>query len=108
MSSRPHTTFDTPQFDLIPDTHVRQYANVDNRLLVCAQDLTERLVPIVVPTMLFTLMRNVFKIDPVDMVRMYLATDEAHYAFGIAWGDRDTDVADLWAYTRNALPPFLR
>ncbi len=106
---RPDTTFDKPLFPLIPDTHERKYANVDNMLAISGVHVeATRAVPIVVPTVLFTLMRETFKVPVEDEVTLYLVQEGEFFVFGMAWGAADINVADLWAYTNNALPNFLK
>ena len=105
---RPNTTFDTPQFALIPDTRARDYANVSNAVArIRGADRTSE-HPTVIPTELFTLMREVFKVDPSERVTLYVADDGDYHVFGMAWGENDNNVADLWAYTGATLPNHLR
>lgn len=108
---RPPTTFDTPQMRLVPDARgYRQYANVDNRVqfLPHGRDVP-KLIPTEVPTGLFTLMRDVFKVEPQDDVVMYIHEyAPAQYVFGIQWGDGEYDLADLWTYSESSLPGMFR
>ncbi len=107
---RPQTTFDAPQFELVPDAQgPRLYANVDNQLLreyAADKRRAQRQVPIVIPASLFTLMKEALKIDPSESVTLYLVDDGDYFVFGLAWGTHG--VADLWSYTATSLPVFLR
>lgn len=85
------------------------FANVDNRLVSHTRSRGgPRSIPVVVPTMLFTLMRETFKVPVEDEVSMYLVRDGEHYVFGIAWGTAEANVADLWYYTDTSVPSFLK
>lgn len=105
----PNTLFEKPEYELIPDeAGPRFYANVDNRIHRQYGSGAVKERPVVVPTALFTLMRETLKIAPEDEVTLYLVPDEDYYVFGMAWGDNDNNVADLWFYTGKTLPPFLK
>ena len=106
------TTFDSPQFPLLPDAQgARHYANVDNRVdymlgYPVGQSFPR---PVAVPTGLFTLMKQVFKIEPHEQVTMYLHEYQPdRFVFGIDWGDGDHDFADLWTYTWETLPGMFK
>lgn len=102
------TVFPQPQWKLISDPlGARCYANVDNRLEVATEAGTYH-VPIVVPTGLFTLMRDVFKIDPQDTVNLALdeVTDgeDTKYVLSLMVHDR---LYDLWAYSYAGVPKWV-
>ncbi len=104
--SRPATAFDSPQFTLIPDTESRMFANVSNDLTIEGGKSPEKLYPVVVPTSLFTMMRDIMHVEPDDTAFMYLVKDDDKYVFGLAWGAED--FTDLWTYSKSALPEFLQ
>ncbi len=106
--ARPSTTFDKPQFNLTRDSCARMYANVSNELAVLSEHKGTRHVAVVVPTMLFTFMREVFNVPVTDEVTLYLAPQDEYFVFGIAWGTGDDNICDLWSYTGTNLPNFLR
>lgn len=107
--TRPNTTFEQPQWPLRADPQgARFYANVDNRIARRYANGRQKEVPVVVPTAFFTMMREVFKVDPTEEVLLYLVPDEQYYVFGMAWGEKATNVADLWYYTANGLPHDLK
>lgn len=107
--SRPNTTFDSPPWRMVRDDHQRMYANVDNGMLcIDANGNITRTVPIVVPSELFTFMREVLNVETHEEVSLYLATDGdncEYRVFGMTWGEEDSKVADLWAY--KGQPDFL-
>ncbi len=103
--SRPATAFDTPQFALVPDTEVRMYGNLSNDLVIEGEDYINRENPVVIPTSLFLMMKDILKIDPAMPAFLYLARDGNVYVLGIAWSD--LAYCDLWTYTEKTLPPFL-
>lgn len=98
---RPHTAFETPKFDLIADDQIRRYANVEN-IVEFARSGRPKAIPIVVPTQLFTIMKDVFKIDREDIVELYLVKDGEYFVFGMMWGEESA--ADLWSYSETSLP----
>ena len=104
----PNTTYATPEMSLVPDTHARPYANVDNQVVRYLHQNSDeaRTVPVVVPTALFTLMRHGLKVAPEDEVTLYLVPDGEYFVFGMSWGTDDLNVADLWYYTEATLPTF--
>ena len=111
MLTNVDTTFQTPQFPLLPDPiGPRHYANVDNRLEVSMRD-TQYRVALAVPTGLFTLMKDVLGITPDNEV--LLAIDQAtvrpneddRFVFSVMCGD---DLWDLWSYTAAGLPKWLK
>ena len=105
--TRPAVAFDTPKFALIPDSAARMYANVDNGVQVgAAESFKAKRVPVVVPTGLFTIMKDVFKIDRDELVELYVFKDGEYFVFGIVWGEES--IADLWCYTDANLPPMFR
>ena len=86
------------------------YANVDNKLELATSSGISH-VAVAVPTGLFTLMKDVFRV-PVD-VTVNLAIDEivdergdrdSTFVFSIIWGN---EIRDLWAYSRGSLPAWL-
>lgn len=106
--ARPNTTFEKPEFALIPDRRARDYANVNNVVARIRANGRETEHPTVIPTELFTLMLEVFKVDPSERVTLYVVDDGDYAVFGMAWGEDDNNVADLWAYTSGSLPSYLR
>lgn len=105
----PNTTFEKPEWSLLPDEKgARFYANVDNRIVRHYTNGRTKNCPAVIPTALFTLMREVLKIQPEEDVTLYLIPDGAYFVFGMLWGEKDGNVADLWFYTAKTLPHFLR
>lgn len=107
--TRPNTTFEKPEWPLIADpVGARFYANVDNRVARHYSNGRIKDVPVVVPTDLFTFMREVLKIDPVEDVQLYLVPDDKFYVLGMTWGEKDTNVTDLWAYTATSLPAVFK
>lgn len=102
MSKRIITLFDKPQFELLPDPEGnRLYINVDNGV-----ELPDgRLIPVVVNSMLFTIMREALKIPADDSVYLYLSKDDSYYALCIEWCG---EAACLWTYTEKTLPYVLR
>jgi hypothetical protein len=108
--SRPQTTFDSPQFNLLPDNQIRDYANVNNHLeFLRSEHSAPVYLPTVVPTALFILMKDVFKI-PLDAdVMLYMHRDGEYYVFGIGWTlGEDFQIADLWLYGATGLPGMFR
>lgn len=111
MLTNVDTTFQTPQFPLLPDPiGPRRYANVDNRLEVSTRD-AQYLVALAVPTGLFTLMRDVLRIVPdnevllaVDQVTVRPDEDD-RFVFSLMSGN---DLWDLWSYTAAGLPKWLK
>jgi hypothetical protein len=104
--TRPATAFDSPQFGLVPDTEVRMYGNVSNDLVIEGEDYSERENPVVIPTSLFLMMKDIMKVDPTAPAFLYLAKDADLYVLGVAWSD--VDFCDLWTYTDKTLPHFLQ
>ncbi len=105
--NRPSTAFDSPQFPLIPDPlGVRVYGNVSNDLVIEGEDYRERENPVVIPTLLFLMMKDILKIDPSAPAFLYLARDGELFILGLAWGAED--FCDLWTYNEQTLPEFLR
>ena len=99
---RPAVAFDTPRFELLPDpAGIRAYANVDNRVAVTGRGREKR-VSVIVPTALFTIMKDVYKIDRGETVDLYITRDGDYYVFGMLWGEES--YADLWCYTDTNLP----
>lgn len=85
------------------------YANVDNRLeVVLDEGETSFLVPLAVPTGLFTLMRDVMKIPIGETVKLSIDElregDEKSYVFSLMCGD---SLYDLWQYSRGSLPSWI-
>lgn len=111
--NRPSTLFDVPQFALVADDRPRSYANVVNDMVI-EQEGGDRghdapkTYYVVVPTALFTLMKDTLKVDPHDAAFMYLIRQEGseYFIFGLAWGEED--FTDLWTYTDSSLPPCFR
>jgi hypothetical protein len=101
VKMRPQTAFETPKFDLIADKQVRQYANVLN-VIEFARVGRPRRVPVIIPTQLFTIMKDVFKIERDDVVELYLVKDGEYFVFGMIWGEESA--ADLWSYSESSLP----
>lgn len=108
-----NTVFAQPQYKLIPDPEgARHYANVDNAMHVTLADSHYSFkVAVVVPTGMFTLMKEAFKI-PVGS-KMYLAIDEfkedkrnstSTFLFSLQDDER---LYDLWAYTEKTLPSWI-
>lgn len=67
-------------------------------------------VAAVVNSTLFTLMREVFKIDPSAECSLSLDQVGDHYVFSLyasAVGDRGEHLYDLWSYTPKTLPAWL-
>lgn len=99
------TVFQTPQFKLMPDRQgPRFYANVNNCMELALSSGMYH-VAVEVPTGLFTLMKDVFKV-PRD-AEVSLSIDEVQatptrYVFSITWRDQ---IRDLWEYTK--LPAWL-
>ena len=105
--SRPQTTFDQPQFSLIPDDTERQYANVSNRLeFMKRENGPVHYKTVVVPAHLFTIMKDIFKVPRDDDVELYLQRDGEFFVFGMIWGENDA--ADLWLYTFKELPGMFK
>lgn len=102
------TSFDQPQLSFAPDPKgERLYGNVSNMVqITLTHPVGEtRGVAVAVPTGLFTIMKQVFKVEPHHRTEMYLHEYEpGKFVFGIEWGEDDNDFADLWTYTWAALP----
>ena len=84
------------------------YANVDNRIVVFSDEQDEKhtQIPVVVPTELFTLMKDVLKIDTAAEANLFLDIDRAYATFGLNVDDGDEFM--LWFYTAATLPAFLQ
>ena len=105
--ARPPTTFDTPQFKLRVDSEWRQYANVNNLATLTDEDgIVVEQFPVVVPTEMFTLMKDALGVGPKETVGLYFDVDGKLCFFGITVPGR-LDV-DLWAYSQAILPDFLK
>jgi hypothetical protein len=95
------TVFETPQAKLLPDLGgPRRYGNVDNVVDVAVSRYS-RQVPIAVPTLLFTFMRDVAGVDPQTDVTLALDQVGERYVFSMLAGD---DLYDLWEYSYAGLP----
>lgn len=102
---KPRVTFDRPQFNLLPDEKgVRFYANVDNRMEVLARN-TNYYVAVAVPTGLFTLMADVFKVPLEEEVRLSMDEVGDRFVFSIFYGS--DNLVDLWDYSRKTLPAWI-
>lgn len=99
------TAFDQPQLSFAPDPKGRRnYGNVDNEVQITTLSETFGVI-VAVPTGLFTIMKQVFKVEPHQAAKMYLHEYEPNkFVFGIDWGEDENDFADLWTYTWAALP----
>lgn len=102
--------FPRPEFNLLPDLNgPRMYANVDNRLEVALDNgETTYIVPLAVPTGLFTLMRGVMKIPIGETVRLSIDElaegEDVSYVFSLMCGD---SLYDLWRYSRGSVPQWI-
>lgn len=92
---------------LVPDTEWRMYANVDNRLTLESPTAVMGEPFIVVPTELFTLMKDVLKIPARDSVTLFMPVNRAYATFGLYHVNQDKEYA-LWFYSRATLPAFLQ
>jgi hypothetical protein len=101
----PKLVFDRPQWKLVPDTQgARMYANVDNRVEVCVED-DFWFVVVAVPTGIFTLMRDVFKVHREELIRLSIDQDGERYVFSMTRGDHD--LIDLWDYSEGSIPRWI-
>lgn len=102
--------FDRPQWNLLPDPiGVRDYANVSNRMEVALCSGTHH-VAVAVPTGLFTLMRDVFKVDTGTPVTLSIeevdgSRGDPRFVFSMLAGD--DNLYDLWDYSEGSLPRWL-
>lgn len=103
---RPATAFETPQFPLIPDTEARYYANVSNDLVIQGEDYEKCENHVVIPASLFSIMKDILKVDPATDAFLYLAREGEYFIFGLAWSA--TEYTDLWLYTERSLPEWLQ
>lgn len=101
--------FDKPFSPLLPDPEgARMYGNVSNRLEVNAFGRS-RLMPVAVPTELFTYMREVAKVPVETEVSLVIDEDDSDpdntwYVFSLVVG---AEFHDLWAYSQASLPKWL-
>lgn len=106
------TVFDRPQWPLRPDPlGARQYANVSNRLMVHTPEATHT-VALAVPTGLFTLMRDVFKVLPeqactLDIDLMENHREDMRYVFILHVHGDDGENYLLWDYPEDGLPRWM-
>ena len=103
--ARPPTALDSAQFALIPDTYERSYGNVSNLLVFEDADGNAREYPVVIPTALFTIMRQILKVEPTDEAFLYINQQDEWYVFGIVWSIHE--FTDLWLYSEASLPKFI-
>lgn len=101
-------TFQSPQWRLLPDpVGVRRYANVDNRMEVKLTSDPAFRVAVAVPTGLFTLMKDVFKVPVGETVTLAIDQDDFkdRYVFSLMYGG--DNLYDLWMYTGSTLPQWI-
>lgn len=103
--ARPPTAFDSAQFALIPDTHERKYGSCSNVLVFEDERGRVKEYPVIIPTDLFTIMRQILKIEPTDEAFLYINQQDEWYVFGIAWSVHE--FTDLWLYSEASLPKFI-
>lgn len=101
-------TFDKPQFALLPDSQgARYYANVDNRMEILAGN-ANYYVAVAVPTGLFTLMKDVFKIpQSAGTVKLSIDQVQERYVFSLFYEGYADMLVDLWDYSRLSLPAWI-
>lgn len=107
--TRPPTLFDTPQFALVADARLRSYANVANDMVIEGEGYDPfKTYYVVVPTALFTLMKDTLHVDPHDDAFMFLLrpAGSEYFIFGLAWSEES--FTDLWVYTEASLPLCFR
>lgn len=99
------TVFQSPQCSLVPDLKGRRmYANVDNRMSVTDGD-AEYHVLVVVPTGLFSIMKDVLKVAPEKDVSLSVDRLEDRHVFSLLSGQ--DDLYDLWSYSEASLPQWI-
>lgn len=101
--------FDRPQYDLKPDPFgPRMYANVSNEMEVVNQRGELVVVPVAVPTGLFTIMKDVIAVPVSETVRLSIdATpkgEDVRYVFSLMFADQ---LYDLWDYSWGSLPKWI-
>lgn len=107
MLAHTPTIFDSPQANLQPDTLGRRlYANVDNAV-DCDIGGTPFFVFIAVPTELFTILREVGKLDPNEDVTLALDREDERIIFS-AFSESSETLLDLWYYSDASLPGWIR
>lgn len=100
------TVFDSPQFKLLPDPlGARKYANVSNLMEVSLEDGSLYHCPTAVPTGLFTLMKDVFKVPPEEQVNLSIDQSGARFVFSMMVEERT--LYDLWTYTMTTIPKWI-
>lgn len=101
------TVFDRPQWTLLPDPKgPRSYANVNNVLEIVRGRSSVR-VAVVVPTELFTLMREVFKVPPTSACSLSLDQVGTHFVFSLLADGEQPSLYDLWTYSAKSLPEWM-
>ncbi len=106
------TTFASPQFHLVPDRMVRNYANVSNRLEIAGRSSTWA-AAVCIPTSLFTLTKSAWGVSPSDS--MSLAIDEIQVEDDTAYllsllvikQSGEESLYDLWTYSPASLPRWM-
>lgn len=108
MRSYPVTVFDRPQWKLLPDPKgPRVYGNVSNELEIARRGRTHK-VALAVPAELFTVMREVLRVDTASSVTLSLDLLDGWFVFSaLESGAAEDTLHDLWAIPESSLPGWM-